>query len=170
LHNYSIVELIDLKNSTNSKYTRLALTAITMRYQGYSNSQIIETTNMSKVSIVAHIKDWNIHGIKSVEDQRGGNRPTSLTPRMVDDLNFVVLNKKPTDYNFIGHTWTCSLLVLYVKHTYGINVSTTTIWETLKSKNLSYKRAQAKPTKANKADQEAFKKNFSNTRYFRVFL
>lgn len=57
LHNYTMEELIDLKNSTTSKYTRLTLTAITIQYQGYSNTEIIEATNLSKVSIIAHIKD-----------------------------------------------------------------------------------------------------------------
>lgn len=169
LHNYTIEELIELKNSTTSKYTRLALTAITMRYQGYSNTEIIEATNLSKVSIVAHIKDWNSHGIASIEDHRGG-RESTLTPRVVDNLIYVVLNKSPMDFKFIGHTWSCSLLALYIKQTYGIEVSTTTIWTILKANNLSYKRAQARPTKADKAEQEAFKKNFRNTDYFRVFI
>lgn len=44
LHGYSFQELIDIKNTTNSKYTALVLATITMRYKGYSNDQIIETT------------------------------------------------------------------------------------------------------------------------------
>lgn len=169
LHGYTIEELIDLKNSTDSKYTRLSLTAITMRYCGYSNTQIIEATGLSKVSIVAHIKDWNKYGVNSIEEHRGGGRPPKLSPDIVDDLIYVVLHKSPTDFEFIGHTWTCALLASYIYQTYGIEISHVAIWLILKANNLSYKRAQAKPTKASKAEQETFKKNIGDTEYFRVF-
>ncbi len=170
LHEYTIEELIDLRNNTECKYSRLALTVITMRYNGYSNAEIIESTGLSKVSIVAHIKNWNSIGIKSVEEHRGGQRQPKLSPDIIDDLIYVVLNKTPIDFEFIGHTWTCALLALYINQTYGIEVSGVTIWSILKANKLSYKRAQAKPTKANKEEQEAFKKNIGNTKYFRVFI
>jgi len=169
LHGYTIEELIDLKNSTDSKYSRLSLTAITMRYCGYSNAQIIEATGLCNVAIVAHVKSWNKHGLKSIQETRGGKKPTKLSPDIVDDLINVVLHKSPVDFGFIGHTWTCALLVSYVNQSYGIEVSHVTIWSLLKANNLSYKRAQAKPTKADKAEQEKFKKNLTNTRYFRIF-
>lgn len=170
LHEYTLEELINLKNTTESKYTRLALTAITMRYSGYSNTQIIEATNLSKVSIVAHIKNWNKFGLKSVEDRRGGNRYPKLSPDIVDDLLDAVLHKTPRDFDFIGYTWTLELLASYIKQNYDIDVSVVTIRTILKANKFSYKRAQPEPTKASKAEQEAFKKNIRNTRFFRVFI
>jgi transposase len=170
LHGYTIEELIDLKNTAESHYTRLALTAITMRYLKYSNEQIIKATGLSKVSIVAHIKNWNDFGLKSIEDHRGGNRESKLTPDIIDDLVDVVLHKTPQDFEFIGYTWTLELLSLYIKQNYGIDISGVTIRTILKSNKLSHKRAQPKPTKADKGEQEAFKKNFRNTEFFRVFI
>lgn len=170
LHGYTIKELIDLKNTADSKYTRLVLDIVTMKYNEYSNAQISEATGLSNVTIVKHLKNWNSTGIKSTTDCRGGNLDTKLSPDIIDDLIYVVLHKKPVDFEFIGHTWTCSLLVLYINQTYGIQVAVSTIWLILKNNNLSYKRAQPKPTKADKAEQEAFKKNAENTRYFRVFI
>lgn len=169
LHGYTIKELVDLKNSTDSKYTRLVLAAVTMRYYGYSNTQITEATGLCKTSIVAHLKNWNKYGIKSTQEVRGGKKPPKLSPDIVDDLIFVVLHKSPVDFEFIGHTWTCNLLSTYVYQFYGIQVSYVTIWNILKANNLSYKRAEAKPTKADKQAQESFKKNLRNTRYFRIF-
>lgn len=170
LHGYTIEDLIDLKNNTESKHSRLVLTTIIMRYNGYSNTEITEVSGLSSVSILKHIKNWNSIGIKSIEEHRGGQKPTKLSPDIVDDLLYVALHKSPNDFEFIGHTWTCALLALYINQTYGIEVSYVTIWSILKSNNLSFKRAQAKPTKANKDEQEAFKKNIRNTRYFRVFI
>lgn len=170
LHGHTIEELIAMKNNTDSKYTRLALTAITMRYCGYSNAQIIEATGFSKVTIVAHIKAWNSSGLKSVQRHRVGKCPPKLSPDIVDDLIYVALNKTPADFDLIGHTWTCALLASYVYQNYAIKVSGVTIWSILKANNLSYKRAQPKPTKANPKEQEAFKKNVGDTGYFRVFI
>lgn len=69
LHGYTIEELIDLKNSTNSKYSRLSLTAITMRYCGYSNAR--EAIGLNKVAIVAHIKNSskNKYGLKYIQEK-----------------------------------------------------------------------------------------------------
>lgn len=74
LHGFTLKELIDFLKNTDSKYTRLALIAATMRYYGYSNEEIINATNLSNISIFKHIKTWNTKDIKSVEDHRDGNR------------------------------------------------------------------------------------------------
>lgn len=170
LHGYTIEELIELKNTTDSKFSIGVLTTVIMRYRGLTNAQINEVTGLSIPTIIAHVKRWNSLGIKAIKDCRGGNRHPRLSPDIVDDLIYVTLNKKPVDFDFIGHTWTCGLLALYIKQTYGIKVSITTIWSILKKNNLSYKRAQPKPTKADEVEQEAFKKNIRNNRYFRAFI
>lgn len=170
LHGYTIEELIDIKNTTECHYLRLALTAITMRHSGYSNAEITKATGLSKVTIVAHIKHWNISGFKSVHDRRGGNRESKLTPEVCDDLINIVLHKTPEDFCFVGHTWTLELLSSYLKYNYDIEISGVAIRTFLIENKLSYKRAQPKPTKADKAKQEAFKKNFRNTEFFRVFI
>jgi len=169
LHEYKIEDLVELKNNIDSKYSRLALTVVTMRYFGQSNTDIIEATRLSKTSIVKHIKEWNAHGIESIKDNRGGSE-SKLEPEMVDDLIYVATNKSPADFEFTCHNWSCQLLSLYIEKTYGIKVSGETIRLTLIANRLSYKRAQPKPTKADKDEQEAFKKNFRNTRHFRVFI
>lgn len=169
LHGYKIEDLIELKNSIDSKYSRLVLTVVTMRYYGQSNTDIIAATGLSKPSIVNHIKEWNAYGMESIKDNRGGSE-SKLEPEIVDDLIYVAINKSPADFEFTCYNWSCELLSLYIEKTYGIKVSGETIRITLISNNLSYKRAQARPTKANKDEQEAFKKNFRNTRHFRVFI
>lgn len=154
LHGYTIEDLVELKNSTNSKYSRLTLTIVTMRYYGQSNADITAATGLSKPSIVKYIKEWNAQGIESTKDNRGGSE-NKLEPEMVDDLIYVATNKSPSDFEFTCHNWTCELLSLYIEQTYGIKVSGQTIRVTLIANRLSYKRAQPKPTKANKVEQEA---------------
>ena len=170
LYGLTYDELIDMKNSTKSKYTRVALTTISMRYKGYSNAEIAEATGLSNVTIVRQVNNWNKYGLKSVEEHRGGKKPHVLSPDIIDDLLDVVRNKVPLDFEFIGHTWTLALLSLYIKQYYDIDVSGVTIRKILIDDRLSHKRAQPKPTKANKADQEAFKKNVRASRLFRIFI
>ncbi|SHK41249.1 helix-turn-helix domain-containing protein [Paramaledivibacter caminithermalis] len=153
LHGYTIEELIELRNTADSKFAIRVLTTVIMRYRGFSNEQINEVTGLCSATIISHVKRWNRLGIKAIVDSRGGNRDPKLSPDIVDDLIYVVLNKKPVDFEFIGHTWTCGLLSLYIKQYYGIDVSVSTIWTILKKNNLSYKRAETKPTKANKAER-----------------
>lgn len=169
LHGYKIEDLINLKNTTESKYARLVLTIITMRYYGHSNNEIIKNTGLSVPTIVGHIKNWNIQGIKAIKDHRGGSM-SKLEPKIVDNLIYVTINKTPIDFEFTSNAWTCELLALYINKTFGIQVSYETIRRTLIANNLSYKRAQSKPTKNDKDEQEAFKKNLRDTRYFRIFI
>lgn len=170
LYGYTIKDLIELKNTIDSNYSKSILNTVIMRYRGFSNIQITKATGLCNATIISHVRKWNKHGVKSLNDSRGGNRDPKLSPDIVDDLIYVILNKKPMDFEFIGHTWTCALLSLYIKQYYGINVSVSTIWTILKRNNLSYKRAQPKPTKAEKSEQEAFKKNARDNRYFRIFI
>ena len=169
LYGYKVEELVELKNTTNSRYSRLALTVITMRYCGYSNNDIIVATGLSKASIVKHIKEWNSNGLKSTKDHRGGSE-SKLEAEIIDNLVETATRKSPKDFDFTSNNWTCGLLALYIEKNYGVKVSAETIRLKLKLNNLSYKRAQPKPTKANKDEQEAFKKNIRPTIYFRIFI
>lgn len=169
LKGYKLDELIKLKNTLESKYSRLVLTAVTMKYSGYSNSQICETTQLSDATIISHIKHWNRCGLKSINDHRGGSM-LKLDAETIDDIINVTVNSSPNKFGFSSFTWTCALLSIYVKNTFGEQVSAETIRRILKSNNLSFKRAQPKPTKADLEEQEAFKKNVKSTAYFRIFL
>lgn len=161
LYGYKIKDLVDLKNTVLSKYSRLVLTVITMRYQGYSNKDIVAATGLSKVSIVKHIKEWNAHGIKIIEDHRGGSESKLEAPE-IDEFIYTVLNKSPVDFGFASHTWTLQLLSLYVHQTFGVKLCLETIRNMLLSHKISYKRAQSRPTKADKREQEEFKKKCRN--------
>ncbi|OOM59027.1 hypothetical protein CLOBI_36930 [Clostridium beijerinckii] len=89
---------------------------------------------------------------------------------MKDDLVNTVLNTRPNDFGFIGNVWTCPLLAEYINQNYGIKYSDEYIRVLLKERRLSYKRAQRKPSKADKKEQEVFKKNANPSPYCRKFF
>jgi transposase len=168
LYGQDIKELIELKNNTDSKYTRLVLGVITMRYLGAKTKDIMLSTGLSNPSVVKHIAEWNSKGMDAIQDHRGGS-VNKLEPEIVDDILYIIINKSPIDFNLTAHTWSCALLANYVEQKYGVKVCIETIRQVLISNGLSYKRAQPKPTKADKKEQETFKKNAKPTKYFRVF-
>ena len=166
LHEHSIEELIEMKNNHPCEYSRTILAAVIMRYYGKPPKEIMHFTSKSHYTVQTYIKNWNKLGLKSLIDNRGGSE-RKFTARMEYDLINVVTNKKPCDFDFVAHTWTCSLLAQYIENNYGEKFCVNTINSALKRNNFTFKRAQPKPTKADKAAQERFKKNVSNTGYFR---
>lgn len=155
LHGFTIEELINLKNTHECSYARRVLITIILRYAGHSPKEIIQITGTTNGTINNHLDKWNKLGIKALEDNRGGSEPT-FTSEMEDDLIKTVLQSSPSDHGFVAHTWSCSLLSQYIENNYGEKYSISWIDIVLKRNNLSYKRAQAKPTKAIKEEQEKF--------------
>lgn len=167
LYNWTIENLKKMRNSSKDEFARNVLTAVIMRYEGYSTIEISKFLLKTKVTIIKYIKNWNSVGPKSLKDGRGALTGGTFTAEMKDDLVNTVLNTHPNDFGFIGNVWTCPLLVEYIYQNYGIKFSVEYIRILLKKSNLSYKRAQRKPTKADKAQQEAFKKNSRPSPYCR---
>ncbi len=167
LHGYTLDELIDIKNNNSSKYVRSLLTTVIMRYQGYSPKDIMTMNKVTNATINTHIDKWNKLGSETLKDNRGG-RESKFTTEMETDLIDTVLHSSPSDHGFVAHTWTCVLLSQYILNNYGESFSKSTIHDILKKNNLSYKRAQPKPTKAIQTEQERFKKNVRNTTYYRI--
>jgi transposase len=169
LHGYTIEELVNLKNGDSSDYAKIILSAIIMRYYGYSPKEIMNFTGKTNATIVKYITAWNKLGLKCLEDHRGGSEG-EFTAEMLDDLIYTLNHKTPNKCGFIAHSWSCNLLSKYIANNYGIKYSTSWIHAILVKNNQSYKRAQPKQAKANKQEQEEFEKNASNTRFFRSFF
>lgn len=167
LYNWTIENLKKMRNSSKKEFARNVLTSVIMRYEGYSTIEISKFLLKTKATIIKYIKNWNSVGLKSLKDGRGALTGGNFTAEMKDDLVNTVLNAHPNDFGFIGNVWTSPLLVEYIYQNYGIKFSVEYIRILLKRSNLSYKRAQRRPTKADKAEQEAFKKNARPSPYCR---
>jgi transposase len=170
LYNWTIQNLKRMRNSSKDEFARNVLTAVIMRYEGNSTIEISRFLLKAKSTVIGYIKNWNTVGFKALKDGRGALTGGTFTAEMKDDLVNTVLNTRPNDFGFIGNVWTCPLLVEYIYQNYGIKYSIEYIRVLLKGSNLSYKRAQRKPTKAEKAEQEAFKKNAKPSLYCRKFF
>lgn len=170
LHNCTVEKLKKMRNSEQNEFARNVLTAVIMRYERHNTINISKFLLKTKQTIINYIKSWNSLGLKSLQDGRGALNGGTFTAEMKDDLESVVLNRRPNDFGFIGNVWTCPLLVEYINQNYGIKYSDEYIRVLLKERRLSYKRVQRKPSKADKKEQEVFKKNANPSPYCRKFF
>ncbi|SHI06754.1 transposase [Clostridium grantii] len=75
LHGEKIEEFIELKNNTNSKYVRLVLTTVTMRYLGSNTKDIMFATGLSNPTIVNHIANSILNDFHVVNDVYSSKDP-----------------------------------------------------------------------------------------------
>lgn len=168
LHGYSINELKKLRKSFPEELGRNILTAIIMLTEGSSVREIAAFLVQSTVAIYIYINRWNEHGMKSLEDRRG-KTPSNckITAEMEDDLLKTVVSTVPNDFGFIGSVWTGQLLADYLYQNYEVRCCPQAVRDCLHKNNFSFKRAQKKPSKGIKSEQEAFKKNAGSSQYCR---
>lgn len=160
LHGYSLNELKKLRNSHDIELARKILTTVIMLSEGYKVKEISDCLAQTHVNIYYYIKRWNTLGLKALEDQRG-KTPSNckITAEMEADLLKTVRNTIPNEFDLMGHTWTAQLLADYLYQNYEVRVCPQAVRDLLHKNNYSFKRAQKKPTKGVKSQQEAFKKN-----------
>jgi transposase len=119
LHGFTISDLQKKVKESTSKYKRNVLTAIIMRFNGISTTDIMKTLGVSRPTVTKYINDWNSNPEESITDYRGGNVPSKLTDEIVDDIKYILLHKKPSDFGYPKNNWNSSLLSLYIEDNYG---------------------------------------------------
>ena len=168
LHGYSLEELKKLRKSHPTEIGRNVLTVVVMLTEGNSVRQIADFLAVNTITVYTYLNRWNELGFSALEDYRG-KTPShcKITAEMEYDLLQVVQHKTPNDFEFLGNVWTAKLLADYLYQNYGVKLSAQCIRNTLHKNNFSFKRAQKKPSKGIKSEQEAFKKNDRNYAYCR---
>ena len=163
LHEYSLTELKKLRNSYPTEIGRNVLTTVVMLTEVNSIKQISDFLALNVIAIYTYLNRWNELGMAALEDYRG-KTPSNckMTAEMEYDLLYVVQHKVPNDFDFLGNVWTAKLLSDYLYQNYEIRLSPQCIRDTLHKNNFSFKRAQKKPSKGVKSEQETFKKNDRN--------
>lgn len=167
LHGYSLEELKKLRHTYPKPYGRAILTAITMLAEGNTVKEIAAFLMQTNVNIYIYINRWNAHGIECLESTKGKSSNSRITAEMEDDLLHTVQHTKPNDFGLMGTVWTGQLLADYLYQNYEERVCQQTIRTLLHKRGFSFKRAQKRPSKGSKSEQEAFKKNSTSSPYCR---
>jgi transposase len=168
LYDYSIDDLIALKNKLHDNYSFVFLSIIINRYQGISTNELASIYNKHVSTVISYINKWNDYGFQALEDKRGGSKGT-FTNEMLQTIKDALNNENPTDYGYESSTWTINMLIALIEKKFNIKYSYEWIRQVVKNNNFTYKRGQYKPSYANPIEQENFKKNAKNTGYCRKF-
>jgi transposase len=165
LYELTIDDLNELKNRSDSNYTRDLISTVIMRYNGVHPQVIADTLSKCRATVVSYLRNWNEMGIACITDNRGDNIVSAFTDEMMEDVRDVVMHKSPRDVDYDCSRWSCALISRYIEETYGLKYSES--WVRLLFNNLgfTYKRGVYKPTLANPELQESFKKNVRTTGY-----
>lgn len=166
LYELTIDDLNAIANKSESNYTRDVIKAVIMRYRGVHPQIIADTLGKCHATVVSYINNWNSQGVASIADLRGDNLPKALTDEMVDHIRDLVANKTPSEFGYHCSKWSCALLARYIEETYGKKYSDEWVRLLLKNLGFTHKRGVFKPSLANAALQESFKKNGIPTGYY----
>ncbi|WP_454052083.1 helix-turn-helix domain-containing protein [Clostridium sp. Marseille-Q7071] len=166
LHNHTLENLIKLEQEHTSKYSRRALRAVIMSYQGIHLDDIERILNVSRVTLLTYIKSWNKNGLDSIEDGRGGSE-SSFTNEMLDEIRMILTTKDPREFGFISSVWSIDRVREYVDKKFGRLYSYERTRQIMIELGFSYKRGEYHPTLADPQKQIAFKKNAQDTPYCR---
>ena len=125
---------------------------------------IADFLTLNTITIYTYLNRWNEIGTLALEDYRG-KTPShcKMTAEMEYDLLQVVQHKISNDFDFLGNVWTANLLSDYLYCNYCVKLSAQCIRDIVHKNNFSFKRAQKKPSKGIKSEQEMFKKMIETT-------
>lgn len=167
LQGYSLEELKRLRHTYSNPYGRAILTAITMFCEGSAVKEIASFLMQTNVNIYIYINRWNTLGMAALESTKGKSSNSRITAEMEDDLISTVQHTKPNDFGLLGNVWTAQLLADYLYQNYEERCCQQTIRNLLHKRGFSFKRAQKKPSKGVKSEQDTFKKNGVDSQYCR---
>lgn len=169
LKNHTLEDLIQLEQENTSKYSRRALRAVMMSYQGIHLDDIQKILGVSRATLLSYIKSWNANGLDSIEDGRGGSE-SSFTDEMLEEIKTILTSKDPREFGYLSSVWSINRVRDHLSNKFGRLYSYERIRQILICLGFSYKRGEYHPTLANPQKQIAFKKNAKDTQYCRRFF
>jgi transposase len=145
----------ELKNFKQSKVFRqlLAISAAA----NHPMEQVAEIFQTTKQSIYNWVKRFKNNGIEGLIDLPKGHNPSKLSLLQKQTIKKWITSSKDAQNKRIN--WTLVKLQAEIKKEFGIQLSTTAIWNHLKQLNLTLLRPRRRHEKTNQFIQDNFKKN-----------
>ena len=148
----------ELKNFKESKVFKqlLAISAAA----NHPVDQVANIFQTTKQSIYNWVKRFKENGIEGLIDLPKGHNPPKLTSLQKQTIKQWIITSK--DARDIRVNWTLVKLQAEILKEFGIQLSTTTIWNHLKELNLTLLRPRRRHEKTDQHVQDDFKKKLKN--------
>ena len=145
----------DFKNLKEGKLAKKLLAII--NYSRLPSPELSKIFKVSTKTILNWIKKYKKEGLEGLKDKRGGNYPPKLESAKWEEFLSYVIEGKDFDGKEIN--WTLKKMVKALEIRYGVKISEEGVRLRLKKSNVVLRRPRRRHYKANKSEQESFKKN-----------
>lgn len=144
-------------------HERYQIMIMVLRAEPYQ--KISELTGRSHGTICNYVKAYKNGGIAGLKMQHSPGRPRQLTPEQEQQVYQMIVDKTPVDVGFPSKmNWTSPIIRKWIEQEFGVLYSDRGTRELLYRINLSFTTPTYTLAKADPVKQEAFKKEFENTK------
>lgn len=126
----------------------------------HKEATVAEIFGIARSTLSRWISNYKRHGIEGCRQRGRGHNPSKLSLEQKATIKDWVRSGK--DNNGRQVHWTLRRLIQEISLIFGMKISKTPLWLTLHSMQLSLKKPRPQNYKADRNQQEVFKKNSRN--------
>jgi transposase len=128
-----------------------------MAFEENSAEQIAKIFKVSVRTVFRWINKFIENQVDGLKDQPKGHYPSKLTNSQKEQIKTWIVNSK--NFHDENVHWTLEKLKNEIFNAFNVELTTTALWKNLQKMNLVLKKPRPLHHKADKNEQEAFKKN-----------
>ncbi len=155
----SLERLNDLYAKEQNAKAKLRLLAAIRRKKGDSIDDVACALEKSRRTVHGWLTRFQERGVKAKRDEKRSGRPSYLTTSQLQSLRRELLKGPPHDP---AGLWLMNDIKQLLKKKYGVSYCRENVFKTLKRLGLSFQKPRPRHYKADKKQQEKFKKKQSS--------
>jgi len=128
-----------------------------MAFEDNSAEHVAKTFKVSIRTVFRWLHKFIEHGVDGLRDKPKGHYPSKLTDAQWEQVRVWIVSRKNTRNEPVH--WTLKKIKHEILNTFDIEITIPALSKNLKKRGLTLKRPRPVHYKADKAAQEAFKKN-----------
>lgn len=135
---------------------RMRLLAVAHFKAGKNRSKVARMLNVSRRMVNDWVANYLKGGISALESKKPSGRPSRLTDQQKEALAHYIEQQSLSSK---GGRLNGEMLQGYIQQTFAVNYHQNSIYNLLKSMNITWTTSRSKHPKQNSESQEDFKKN-----------
>lgn len=149
-------ELKALSNKVKDHRMRMRLLAVAHFKGGKNRSKVARMLNVSRRMVNDWVANYLKGGISALESKKPSGRPSRLTDPQKEALAHYIEQQSLSSK---GGRLNGEMLQSYIQQTFAVNYHQNSIYNLLKSMNITWTTSRSKHPKQDSESQENFKKN-----------
>lgn len=145
---------------------QIRITAVKRVLAGESPEVVINSIGYARTCIYHWLAAYRNGGIEALDIHKSSGRPRILSGKQMMKIHKIVVDETPEQYKFPFALWTIEIVRQVIKTTFGIKLSSVSVWRTLRSlgltpqkpKRVAYQRSKESVDKFLKEEFPAIKK------------